>query len=436
MFSLLMAIVSGAICSGLPMLLIRRMSAASLISGRLETGLLSAAASRLQEALIVAQVAAAIVLMLGFGLLAKSLHRLSSVSFGFRPNDLTYVLLDRGSMSFPASAFRLHEALESLLRLPSVASAAIGSTPPLQGSSVQLGIRAAVDNRGWLTLPPVNFQAVSGSYFSAMGIPLLKGRTFTAQDRKGSPRVAIVNRLLANLVWSTDDVIGKQLGFNGGLGVPVPCDIIGVVGDARDIALVRPPEPELFRPDAQQEATANAVVLVRTKPGRTPPAGAIRRILAEADPSRKFEFSTDLGAEVSRALAPTQMRAKLLGSLMLAALLLAAGGVYASAAYTLSRSGREIGTRLALGASPLGVTWLICRRYARLAALGALVGGTLAGASLRFFTRGLDLFQVQPYDVTVFLSAFAICILAVLASVSGSAFRAAHASPAGLLRTE
>ncbi|HYL78368.1 MAG TPA: ABC transporter permease [Bryobacteraceae bacterium] len=434
-FGISLTITSSLVCAATPTVLLRKLEVTSLINKRWENGHLSFTASRLQELLIVAQVAAAVVLMSGFGLLAKSVYRLSNVSFGFNAGGLSYVVFDRGGLGFPASILKLHESLNRLSRLPSVESAAIGSTPMLTGARMSLGISARTDEGAWLRLPPIPIQSVSGGYFSTMGIPLLRGRTFDRHDTQGAPCAAIVNQSFSRLIWSSDNPIGKQIDLAAGSGSRA-CEVVGMAGDAREIAIAAPPEPELFFSDIQKPASANAVILIRTSGGHAVSLKALSQLVAAADPSRRLVFSTDVGALVASALSPSETRRRLLGILAFVALLLAAGGMYAAATYNLSERRREIGVRMAMGAGRADIARMVYRHYGRLAAIGGLIGTATGAALSRVFGSGLNLFETSGFDLQVFAIVPVACAIVVLASVAAPALRAMAVNPGQLLRDD
>lgn len=435
-FSAGLGFLSSLICAVVPALLLLRLEVASLIHERWRMSELSLSASRVQDILIVVQMATAVLVMAGFGLLAKSVHQLSEVSLGFNSERLSYTTFDAGTVGFPASAHSLEAARESLARLPSVKSAAIGSTPLLTGAAMRLGVAALTDEGGWAALPPVLMQSVSGSYFNTMGVPLLAGRSFNLRDVRGAPCVAIVNRSFARLVWATPNATGRRIDISGTGSGRAPCEIVGVAGDTRDITIASPPEPAVFFSHLQRAGSGQSTILIRTSGGHAVPTESIRGIVAAVDPTRHWNFSTDVGSLVATAIKPASTRAYLLGGLAALALLLAAGGMYAAATFSLGQRAREFGIRMALGAGKRDLAALVYGHYARLAAAGALAG-VAAGLSVgRFFGAGLSLFEVKSFDVAVFTIVPLAGIVAVLAAIAAPTRRAAAANPSRLLRSE
>jgi putative ABC transport system permease protein len=435
-FSIGLGILSSLISAVIPALLLLRLEAASLIQERWRMSDLSFSASRVQDALIVPQVAAAVIVLAGFGLLGKSVYLLSNVSLGFDPERLSYSMFSAGSLPFPQSAHRMEEAMARLARLPSVAAVAAGSTPPLTGAAMRLGLAIMSDEGEWMAIPPVVMQSVSSSYFATMGIPLLKGRAFDGRDTRGAPCVAIVNRSFARLVWSSQDAAGKRIDIGGGGRTRFPCEIVGVVGDAREITISAPPEAAVYFPHLQRAASSHTTIVIRSAGGGGVPVRTLRQVVADADPTRQWNFSTDIDALVATAIKPSATRAKLIGALAALALLLAAGGMYAATRFSLSRRSREFGVRMALGAGGKHLVALVYGHYARLASAGALAGA-LAGAPVgHYFGAGLSLFEIKGTDITVFAAVPVISILIVLAAIATPTVRAASGNPAALLRTD
>jgi predicted permease len=436
LFSIVLGLLSSVVSALVPTFLLLRTEAASLIQERWRMSDLSFSASRLQDALVVPQVAAAVVVMAGFGLLAKSVYHLSGVDLGFDPQHLSYAMFGAGSMRFPESAYKMEEAMARLSRMPSVKSVAVGSTPLLTGAAMKLAIAVMTDEGEWVTIPPIPMQSVSGNYFSTMSIPLLKGRVFDDRDIRGAPCVAIVNRSFARLVWSAVDAVGKRIDISGGGRPRYPCEIVGVVGDSRDISISSPPEPAIYFSHLQRPASAHTAILVRSAGGEGVPTGVLRQVVAEADPTRQWNFSTDVDALVATAIKPSATRAKLIGGLAVLALLLAAGGMYSATKFNLSQRAREFGVRMALGAGARDLAAMVYGHYARLAACGGLAGAAIGASVSHYFSAGLSLFEVKGTDIMIFTIVPAICVLIILTSIAVPTHRAATSNPASLLRTE
>lgn len=430
-FSAAIGIASAVACSIVPALLLLRLQVTTLIHQRWDIRGLALSAVRVQDVLVILQVAAAVCVMAGFGLLAKSVYNLSEVTLGFEPARLSYWMFDAGTMGFPESARKVEEVVETLGRLPAVRSVAAGSTPLLTGASMRLNLSVQSDQGDWRRLPPVPMQSVSASYFSTMGIPLAEGRAFNGRDARGAPCVAIVNRSFARLVWPGTSAVGRRIDIGGGT-----CEVVGVSGDSRDILISSPPEPAVFFSHLQRPGSGHVTILVRTAGDSPVSLETVRGTMAAADPSRRWDFTSDVGALVATAIKPSETRAQLFGGLAAIALLLAAVGMYSAASFSLSERANEFGVRTALGASPRQLVLFVYSHYGKLAAAGGMAGA-LAGAWLtRLAAAGLPLFEASSFDPALFAAAPVLCAAVVLFAILVPTRRASTANPSALLRID
>ncbi len=264
-FSIGAGLASSVVCAVVVALMLVRIEITALIRESWRFSDLTLRASRLQDVLVVVELAAAVVIMAGFGLLAKALYQLSSVSLGFRPEGLSCAVFSGGPMAFPMSAHSLEQVIDRLARLPGVESVAITSTPILTGASMKSRFDVLSDGGEWMPMPPVPVQAVSGGYFRTMGIAV-EGRSFDKRDVRGGPCVTVVNRSFAKLAWGSTDALGKRIDI-GDPGRRVPCEVIGVAADARDVSITVPPEPAVFFSHLQRRGSAFATVLIRAASG-------------------------------------------------------------------------------------------------------------------------------------------------------------------------
>jgi putative ABC transport system permease protein len=436
-FSTVLAVASALLCALFPVFLLSRLESFALIRSRWETGPWNLTASRLQEMLMVVQVGGTIVLMMGFGLLIKSVYHLTGVPIGFDSRRLSCLVYTGSKHPFPASSNELNQALLNLSRAPGVESAGAGSVPILAGAAMRLrGVGARTSDGAWASLPPVLLNSVSAGYFGTLGVPVVDGRAFTQEDRIGSPCVAIVNQALARGVWPVERAVGQEITLNMGAPQRHSCEVVGVVGNMRDVAIARPPEAELFVSMLQNPGAANAVIFVRAKPGQFVSPQLVNRVLLQADPTRELELTSDIGTLVSSALAPGETRLRLFGAFACIALLLAAGGSYAAARFGLSLRVRELGIRLALGARPLQIVSLTCGRYLRLSATGVLLGIAASAPFLHLFARSAALLEVGAFDMTVAATVSLACLTVIMASVVVPTVKALKRAPSQLLLTD
>lgn len=428
-FLALLALGSSILCSAFPLFLLRQLDSSSLIRARWESAVGSFGATHLQDLLMMGQLAGTVVLAVSFGLLLKSMYQLNDVSLGFVHDRLSCFVLGPSKLRFPASVSCLRSALAELSRSQDVQSTAVGSVPFLSGADMKLrGAGVRKTNGAWTPLPAVLLNAVSPEYFGTLGIEVVRGRSFNEGDREAAPCVVILNRSLAQSAWPDEKGVGERLALDWSARPQRTCEVIGVVDDVRDVALARPPEPEIFTSLLQREGSLNAVIFLRAKPGRSISPQGVLKAIAGADPSREVEFASDVDELVSRAKAPGAARVKLFGAMALTALLLAAGGAYSAARFGLSLRVRELSVRLALGARPHQIVGLICRHYLRLSVSGVLLGLGISGPVLHSFAHSVAVLDGRTLDATVLLTASITCLVAIVASVIVPAITALRAA--------
>jgi len=284
--------------------------------------------------------------------------------------------------------------------------------------------------------PVANFQSVSPDYFRLLRIPLLRGRFFSAADKLGEPRVCIVSERLAKVIWPNEDPIGRKLRSQWPGSTAPPnylMTVVGVVGDVRDHALEREADPGLYRPSSQG-AWKQMHFLVRARGNALALVPAIRREIAAAAPEvGAFNF-VSLEKEVANSLWQSRLRGWLLGFFSLVALALAATGLYGAVAYGVAQRTREIGVRMALGATRPAILRLVLSQGMRAVFFGIVAG--IGGALLVSRILRASLFGVSGTDLTSYGAA---CL--VLAATAGIATliparRASQVNPMEALRTE
>jgi predicted lysophospholipase L1 biosynthesis ABC-type transport system permease subunit len=243
-----------------------------------------------------------------------------------------------------------------------------------------------------------------------------------------------VNQALARMLWPAEEAVGRRLDLNSDPSAPYMCEVVGVVGDARDRALDAAPSPTVYFSCLQPTlGTGMAVILIRGRGDRQPPAERIRAAVKAADPSREILSMNSVSSGIDAAAKPADVRAKMLGAFAVLALLLGCVGLYATETYSVSQQMHEVGIRMALGATGNDVIAAILRRSALTAASGLAIGLSLALVVTRL-TSGLLLFNVSPGDPLTYLSVAALLLLVALAAAIIPAWRAASVDPAVLLR--
>ena len=379
-----------------------------------EGGQLSAASSwkRVGSFLVVAEVAISAVLLVGSGLLLKSLYRLLHVDAGFNVSRLTTFYTFPGSKRYneDAQAIMLHDKVTAaLLAVPGVSAAGTTSTPPVVGGNTSL---FRVVGAPLTPLPyEANSRTIDPGYFATLQAKLKAGRYFDENDNANKPKVVIINETLAKMVFGSQDPVGKQIVFTYN-SQEKPREVVGVVSDVHEGELNVEDKPAIYTPFAQDPDSIFAVVVrseLDSAALRPELEGAVRKV----DPGIVlFQMQTmeDLIAQSPVAVLH-RYPAWLVSVFALSALLLGVVGLYGIVSYSVSQRTREIGIRMALGAPRGNVLKLILSSGARLAAIGIAAG--VAGAVLAGYLLRSVLFGVEPWDVATLL-----IVAAILAAIS------------------
>jgi putative ABC transport system permease protein len=406
-------------------------------AGRGSTG--GAARARLRAALVVGQMALAVVLLVGAGLLIRSLYELRQVPLGFDATRLLTFRINPGAKYASAEQeSQLFDALgERILAIPGVVAVGSAGMMPLQGvSTASLAIdgKPLPDGR----LPEIGYGVATAEYFTAMRIPLLRGRLFDARDVKGAPEVIIVSESAARQNWPGPDPLGAAVGARVRLG-PNPdvpwSTVIGVVGDVRAEGAAAAPRPTAYESNRQHYWGSRSVVVrvaASTAPGSL--IAAIRRELRAVDPTLPLVAPRTMDEMLDRNLAGRRLPMLLTTLFAAVALALAAVGVYAVMALTVAARTREFGIRMALGAQPADVLRLVLRRGLGAALLGLVLG--LAGAAAMTRLLANLLFGVRPLDPPTLAAAGLLLVAAALLASLVPARRATRVDVVGALRTE
>jgi putative ABC transport system permease protein len=387
--------------------------------------------NRSSRLLVIAQLAATVVLLVGAGLLAKSLVRMRSLDFGFRADGVLQARISLPETRYPDSASWesfYRTLLERVRALPGVESAALSSVTPMSGASAP-GISFTPQDSTGLPNEQIDLAAfeVGAEYFRTFGIPLRAGRGFSETDRADAPRVAIINEAAVRTFFPDGSAIGEKLPLLG-------YTVVGVVPAVLQKAAEANPLPTVYTPIEQAGASPVRVIALRTTLDPQSFVPALQRVVRGIDPEQPLSGVTTMNEVLSDSVAPTRFNALLLGTFAALALVLAAFGLYGLIAYTVSQRTREIGVRMALGAQPLDVLELVVRD-GLLVVAGGLALGLLGAHTLAHLVTKL-LFQVESSDVTVFIAApLVLAAVALLASYL-PARRATRVDPMIALRSE
>jgi putative ABC transport system permease protein len=391
----------------------------------------------LRNPLIVSEVALALLLSVGAGLMIKSFMRLQQVSPGFEPNNLLTmnIALPRQKYQQPQQANAFFDQLaERIKTLPGVKSVSGIDPLPFSNSNATTGflIEGAPDVP-LAERPDVGERAVTPAYFETMGIPVLKGRSFTAQDRDNTPHVIIVNEALASRYWPNQDVMGKRLGFAEDPSKQSWREIVGVVGNVKHQGLEAEAKPEVYFPYQQLPKNFMSVV-VRTSSDPMSMIPAIRSQISIIDKDQPVFDIMTMDQRLAKSVASNRFVMLLLGTFSVLALGLAAVGLYGAMSYLVTQRTQEIGLRMALGASRMDVFKLVVGKGMRLALIGIGIG-LVASLALTRVMRSV-LFEVTPTDALTFVIVSVVLLTVTLLACYIPARRATNVDPLTSLRYE
>ena len=427
----------------LPALQASRRSAAEAMA-RGGRGGTSPAGGRARQGLVAVEFAVALLLVAAAALLGRSMLELLSVDPGYDPRDvITFdTKVPGGRFQGPEAAARLYDSwLAAARAVPGVVSVGLSNAPPLSGLDANGGFM--LDGQVWedirdrWTEQAAMYRVTSAGYFDTIRARVSRGRVFDARDVAGAEPVAVVNETLVRRHFPGVDPIGKRLRFAGMDLVNPWLTIVGVVADLRSIDLASAPVPEVFVDYRQlpMRTRYGMTAAVRLAPG-IGTAGAVEALRAawqRLDPDVPVAVSS-LDAMVARSTASRRFALSIATAFGVMALVVAALGVYGILSYTVARRAREIGVRMALGASRADVARLVVRSLtpSLLAGLGV---GLLAAAGLTRHLQSL-LYAVSPLDAATFAAAAGLLVAVALAAAGHPAWRAAHIDPAQVMRAD
>jgi putative ABC transport system permease protein len=389
-------------------------------------------------ALVVVEVALALLLVVGAGLLLRSFALIQRVDPGFHRDHvraLQVFAYDRANEKPEGRAIFVRRVLENIRTLPGISAAGAVSAMPFIEANIN--IRSEMQIVGRPPAPPgddsrIFINVAAGDYFQAMGMSLQRGRLFNERDIAGSPPVVLISRSAARQHWPGSDALGSKVKFRYH-GRPFEAEVVGIVGDARHDALDQPSRAELYLPHAQAP-TGSMTFVVRSRDGSPVTMMDLKKQIWALDPLEPLYRTATLDELVDRTLVGRRFGLVLLAGFAAAALLLASAGLYGVLSSSASHRTREFGVRIALGAGRREIVGLVIREGILLAAIGLVIG--LGGAVwLTKFLRSM-LFGVTPTDPVTY-SAVAVGILLIaLVSCYLPARRAVKVDPLIALRAE
>ena len=411
----------------------------------LQTGLKEAAGRsgesggqrRARGFLAVAEIALAMVLLVAAGLLLRSFSMLTSVNPGFNAEHLVKADISLPQFEYSSPEQWTSFSNELLARVhsePGLQDSALAAPLPLDEGNVNLGFEIA----GNPPLPPglnltADFTSVSPDYFRVMEIPLLRGRFFSEQDSASAPRVTVISEMMARRYFPNQDPLGRQLKFGFRPDDDVAREIVGIVGDVRDVSLSQNPGPMMYVPFAQAPFWGGQMV-VRSTLSTSSVAASIRAATHEIDKDLPVTDIETLPEALDASVAQPRFRTLLIGLFGGIALLLAAVGIFGVISYSVSRRAHEIGIRMALGATPKHVMRMVLGESAKLVLLGLALGVPAALGLTRFLSTLL--FGVHPADPLTFLGVALLLTVVALVASYVPARRAMRVDPLVALRYE
>ena len=425
--ALLLTVTAALIVGGLSAWLSTRRAPAAVLAGSSRSSV--GGAARAQRALVVVQFALSMTLVAGAALLVRTVTELRGSDMGFARNVALLDVSPAASGHTAETSLRYYErALERLKALPGVEAAAVAGIMPLDFG----GSRRTVGIPGYLPAQDedmeLNLNRVSADYFDVMQIPVLAGRVFDARDSAAQPARIVINETMAQRYFPGGHAVGRTLSWGDG---PANVEIIGVVRDVRYRMVREAPRPSFYLVLAQAPVPFGAFH-VRTSSDPERRLGDLERAVATVDPGVPITRTLSLDAQIDRNIATERMARSIALSLGLAALLLAATGLYATMAFAVRRRTREIGVRMALGAGAGDVRMMIVRQSLTLVAIGVVAG--LAGAVWAGRAVESQLYGVSPVDFVSFAGAAVVLGASALVACWLPARRATRIDPVVALR--
>jgi predicted permease len=395
----------------------------------------------LRGVIVAIEASLAVLLVVSAGLLIDSFQRMRRTRVGAdTSNVLTFWIIPSEARVPPGngSAQYVSRVLDEMSRVPGVVSASVDGGAPLAGTA-----RGSLYIVGQPTppaheAPPILRHYVSPNHFSTLGIPLKRGRVFTASDGAGGPKVTVISEGAAQKFWPNEDPIGRRVWFTGSSAAFGSADssaeIVGIVGDVMYEPLDRQPNRASFYTPYTQFTYASRMVFLKTTGDPLAIVPAVRTALRSADPDVAMRDVQTLDEIVNGSWARTRFEARLFGGFGIAALLLAASGIFAVLAYAVANRTREFGVRIALGAKREHVMRVVLGEGLAFPMIGMLAGIAAAFAATRVLRSSL--YEVSPLEPRVFIGTVVLLLLAAVLACLIPAWRATRANPMEAIRAE
>jgi predicted permease len=450
LFALVLALLTGALCGLAPAFAAIRTRVNENLKEGGRTGSAGGSHGRLRSVLVVTEIAVALVLLAAAGAFLRSFQKMRDVDPGFRADHVLVAGYNLPSQQYPnptvSNTFN-RSLLERLQALPGIVAAGITNVLPASGfeggSAYVLDETAHDTSGGQLRVAP--WSRIEGNYLQAMGIRLIQGRPFNADDKQGAPLVALVNQKLANRFWPKGDAVGRRLRVGTPESKTPWVTIVGVVETTKMNALDAPDQEQIYASSQQfmsmlgqfapkDQGGFGGFIVLRSA---LPPAqmtNSLRSAVASLDPQLALQQVQTMDQQLSQSEAPRRFNTSIITAFAVGALLLAAIGVYAVIAFTVSMRAQEMAIRMALGSRRSEIVRLVLTSGAKLALIGCAAG--LVGALAVSKLLSSMLFNVSATDPLILTASIATMIVLSLVACAVPAQRAAAANPVDALRSE
>ena len=383
----------------------------------------------LRSGLVVLQVSLSFILLVAAALLLESLQKIRNTDPGFTTTRVVTTSVSLVAAGYDDAQARIFQdaLIDRLNSLPGIESAAYARVTPLgYGSYSSTPIAVDGYQPSWEEQPAIEYNQVSPGYFVTLGIPVLSGREFTRADDENAPPIAIVNRTMVARYWRGEDPVGRRLQVKGRWA-----RVVGVAADSKYESMREAAKPFFYVP-LRQDFVRGPVLNVRSNQSLPSLSAALLREVHALDPNLALSEMITLQEQVKRSTSPRLVAVTLVSILGCLALLLAAVGLYGVISYTVAQSTRELGMRMALGASPTHLLYSVVSRGLRLTTIGILFGTVAAAVFARLL--GQLLFDVNPYSPSLYGEALLLMATMTVSACLVPAWRASRIDPARILR--
>jgi putative ABC transport system permease protein len=437
-FTLLVSILTGIIFGLAPALKAARPDVNEALKDGGQTSASGGGRNWLRSSLVVGELALAVILLTGAGLLINSFIRLNRVELGFKPENLLVAGLSLSPPKYPNDQDRmafLEQVQDEIRSLPGVREVSFASSIPFSGG---IGSSFKIKGREWAAnekTPMAGLFTVTPDYFTVLGMQLLQGRQFTEADDKSSRGAVIINEAFARQFFPNENPLGKSVTpmANRDKDSPEEFEVVGVVSSARGVGLDKEPRPEIYTPYRQMPWTFGRLV-IRTEQNAAGLSNAVRQQIRRLDSAQTVPGLNTIANLIAASIKPQRFNLLLLSIFAWLGLALALIGIYGVMSYAVTERTHEIGVRLALGAQPTDILKLVLSEGARLTLLGILIG--LGGAFGLTRLMASFLYGVSPTDPLTFAGVTAALVIVALLASYLPARRAMKVDPMIALRYE